>query len=149
MAIMKLSNVPELTEFAGTEKIYVNDNGETKQIACDKVVTAGGGATKKMFVDGSVAWPADPEELVLLLEEGGEVWVTSSDACSKIIAFDWYGATGGTRFLSGSYIVSPRLAPNGSLDSNNTASFRTVRLAVIYSDLFDRFYAAITNTFSE
>lgn len=43
MAIMKLSNVPELTEFAGTEKIYVNDNGETKQIACDKVVTAGGG----------------------------------------------------------------------------------------------------------
>lgn len=43
MAIMKLSNVPELTEFAGTEKIYVNDNGETKQISCDKVVTAGGG----------------------------------------------------------------------------------------------------------
>ena len=43
MAIMKLSNVPELTEFTGTEKIYVNDNGETKQIACDKVVTAGVG----------------------------------------------------------------------------------------------------------
>lgn len=42
MAIMKLSDVPELNEFAGTEKIYVNDNGETKQIACDKVVTAGG-----------------------------------------------------------------------------------------------------------
>lgn len=43
MAIMKLSNVPELEEFAGTEKIYVNDNGETKQIACDKVVTGNGG----------------------------------------------------------------------------------------------------------
>lgn len=150
MAIMKLSDVPELNEFAGTEKIYVNDNGETKQIACDKVVTAGGGgATKKMFVDGSAAWPADPEELVLLLEEGGEVWVTSSGACSKIIAFDWYGATGGTHFLSGSYIVSPSLTSNGSLGNSSTASFGTVRLSVIYSDLFDRFYAAITNTFSE
>lgn len=147
MAIMKLSNVPELTEFAGTEKIYVNDNGETKQIACDKVVTAGGGATKKMFVDGSIQWPADPEELVVLLEEGGEVWVTSNGACSKIIAFDWYGATGGTHFLSGSYVESPSLASNGSL--SGTALFGTVQLCVIHSDIFDRFYTAITNTFSE
>jgi hypothetical protein len=52
MAIMKLSNVPELTEFAGTEKIYVNDNGETKQISCDKVVTGGGGG---VFIIDSTA----------------------------------------------------------------------------------------------
>ena len=148
MAIMKLSNVPELTEFAGTEKIYVNDNGETKQIACDKVVTAGGGgATKKMFVDSSARFPADPEELVALLEEGGEVWVNDTSFCYKIISFNWVGATGGTRFLSGSYITSPSLASNGAL--NGTASFGTVQLSIIGSDLFDRFYAAITNTFSE
>ena len=52
MAIMKLSDVPELNEFAGTEKIYVNDNGKTKQIACDKVVTAGGGG---VFIIDSTA----------------------------------------------------------------------------------------------
>lgn len=53
MAIMKLSNVPELTEFAGTEKIYVNDNGKTKQIACDKVVTAGGGGSGPFIIDST------------------------------------------------------------------------------------------------
>ena len=53
MGIMKLSNVPELNEFAGTEKIYVNDNGETKQIACDKVVTAGGGGGGVFIIDST------------------------------------------------------------------------------------------------
>ena len=53
MAIMKLVDVPELTEFAGTEKIYVNDNGETKQISCDKVVTAGGGGGGVFIIDST------------------------------------------------------------------------------------------------
>ena len=53
MAIMRLSDVPELNEFAGTEKIYVNDNGETKQIACDKVVTAGSGGGGVFIIDST------------------------------------------------------------------------------------------------
>lgn len=147
MAIMKLSNVPELTEFAGTEKIYVNDNGETKQIACDKVVTAGGGGTKKLFVQYDSTYSLDPAELISALEEGCEIWVkddTDSDDFShiaKITSFNCSGATGGTRFLVGSYIWPAE--SNSYSGITGSASLQTIKLCALYSDYVASFKAAM------
>ena len=151
MAIMKLSNVPELTEFAGTEKIYVNDNGETKQLACDKVVTAGGGGggTKKLFVQYDCRYPLDPEEFVSALEEGCEIWVKDSPDASnfahltKITSFNCSGATGSTYFIAGSCIWP---AESDSASGVGTPSMLAIKLCAMSSGYLERFKAALLKT---
>lgn len=114
MAIMKLSNVPELTEFAGTEKIYVNDNGETKQIACDKVVTGGG---ERIILDLSTG-SYNAEDVLVMAENGDDVWVKQSGILSKVIGYDWASSCGGRYFriayVSGTTIVQKTLGIIGS-----------------------------------
>ena len=105
MAIMKLSNVPELTEFAGTEKIYVNDNGETKQIACDKVVTAGGGSgSSRIIVNMDNYYPTD-EEWVTMIENGDDIWMAQSGDLCKLISFDWSSMCGNAHYLKVTYVL--------------------------------------------
>lgn len=116
MRIMKLSNVPELNEFTGTEKIYVNDNGETKQIACDKVVTAGGGV-ERIILDLS-ARNYNPEDVLVMAENGDDVWVKQSGILSKVIGYDWATSCGGRYFriayVSGTTIKQTTLGIIGS-----------------------------------
>lgn len=99
MAIMKLVNVPELTEFAGTEKIYVNDNGTTKQIACDKVVTAGGGGSRVIYNGQST------EELVTMIENGDDLWIVVDGDLCKIISFNWTSMCGSGHYIKGTVIT--------------------------------------------
>lgn len=101
MAIMKLSNVPELTEFAGTEKIYVNDNGETKQIACDKVVTADAGG--RVIFDRSEI--IDVEKLVSAIENGDDVWILEDGQLAKILSYTRWAYCGSINAIAGSYIT--------------------------------------------
>lgn len=103
MAIMKLSNVPELTEFAGTEKIYVNDNGETKQIACDKVVTAGAGGSGRVIFDVSTS--IDLETLVSAIENGDDVWILKDGQLAKILSYARWAYCGSINAIAGSYIT--------------------------------------------
>lgn len=106
MGITKLSNVPELTEFAGTEKIYVNDNGKTKQIACDKVVTAsnGGSSSNRIIANANNYYPTN-EEWVTMIENGDDVWMVESGDLVKILSFDWSSSCGGGLYLKASYIL--------------------------------------------
>ena len=96
MAIMKLVDVPELTEFAGTEKIYVNDNGETKQISCDKVVTAGGGGERIVLDMNNFVYAA--EDVVAMAENGDNVWVKDDGILAKVVCYDWSVSCGGKYF---------------------------------------------------
>lgn len=145
MAIMKLVNVPELTEFAGTEKIYVNDNGTTKQIACDKVVTAGGGG--RVILDNPSKGSVDAEVLVTALEEGKDIWINTGSEVVKIIGFDWSGSTGSTRFICGSYVTN---GGGGNYGGDGTATLASMLLTVISSSsdaaLYNRFIAALSPT---
>ena len=103
MEIMKLTNVPELTEFAGTEKIYVNDNGTTKQIACDKVVT-GGGSSSEMVIIGNGRY-LEYEEYIELIEAGADVWYSTGSALCKVLAWTFDGSCGSGRYLKISYVA--------------------------------------------
>lgn len=130
MAIMKLVDVPELTEFAGTEKIYVNDNGTTKQIDCGKVVTAGGagGANRVMF-----DYPETNEEkekLVTMIENGTDLWTIDGTTLCKIIAFSWDIMCGSGHYLKGTVISG--------------TTVKQITLALIYGDLVDRLDALLT-----
>lgn len=147
MAIMKLSDVPELNEFAGTEKIYVNDNGETKQIACDKVVTAGGESSGggKLILDNPSKGAVDAETFVAALEEGKEIWIATGSETTKVIGFDWSGSTGSTYFIVGSYITN---SGSGSSAGDGTASLASMLLTTMSSgtNLYTRFVAALSPT---
>lgn len=147
MAIMKLVNVPELTEFAGTEKIYVNDNGTTKQIACDKVVTGNGGGGGRVILDNPSKGSVDVEVLVTALEEGKDIWINTGSEVVKIIGFDWSGSTGAIHFICGSYVTN---SGGGSSGQNGTATLASMMLAVISSSgnaaLYNRFIAALSPT---
>lgn len=121
MGIMKLSNVPELNEFTGTEKIYVNDNGETKQIACDKVVTAGGGGERIILELGTGNFSA--EDVLIMAENGDDVWVKQSGILSKVIGYDWASSCGG-RYFKIAYV------------SGTTIKQSTI--GIVGSDLYER-----------
>lgn len=124
MAIMKLSNVPELTEFAGTEKIYVNDNGETKQIACDKVVTAGGGGRLVIDYD-SVDGSYDLETFITALENGWDIWIGNS----RLLDVSWHCATGNIYFVMVTYATG-----SGTTTSQTgTASLTCKMLTTVHS----------------
>ena len=139
MAIMKLSNVPELNEFAGTEKIYVNDNGETKQIACDKVVTGGGGSGRLVIpVDELGTGTYDLETFVTALENGCDIWIGNS----RLLNVSWHYATGPTYFVMVTYA-----AVSGSgTQSTGTANLVCRMLTTVYqsSELYTRLQNAIT-----
>lgn len=140
MEIMKLSSVPELEEFSGTEKIYVNDNGKTKQIACDKVVTGNGGGGR-IYVKRSSEQPEiSPEELVTAIEEGKEIWYTNGSEVSKIIGFNWSSSTGSITFITGSYVIASGYhgSSSATVESVLLCGFSTYD----YPDLLDRLYAA-------
>lgn len=126
MGIMKLSNVPELNEFAGTEKIYVNDNGETKQIACDKVVTAGGGGVSgRIILNVDDTW--NIEEVITMMENGDDVWVVDGHRFAKIISYDWATQCGGYYFV----IIY-------AYASGGTASLKRHIVDMISGDVLDR-----------
>lgn len=112
MAIMKLVDVPELTEFAGTEKIYVNDNGETKQISCDKVVTAGGGGGERIIWNTSE--DIDMEVIVSAIENGTDIWILRNGQLAKILSFALYSFCGSLNTLVGSYLSITESAAQGS-----------------------------------
>lgn len=124
MAIMKLSNVPELNEFAGTEKIYVNDNGETKQIACDKVVTAGGGGggNERIILDLDNQ-NFNAEDVVVMAENGDDVWVKQYGMLSKVIGYDWSTSCGG-RYFTAAYVSG--------------TTIKKTMIGIIGSDLYGR-----------
>jgi hypothetical protein len=124
MAIMKLSNVPELTEFAGTEKIYVNDNGETKQIACDKVVTAGAGGSGRVIFDMSSS--IDLETLVSAIENGDDVWILKDGQLAKILSYARWAYCGSINAIAGSYISISR----SGITVTGTGAVSTVNLGV-------------------
>jgi hypothetical protein len=143
MSIMRLIDVPEITEFAGTEKIYVNDNGTTKQIACDKVVTAGTGSGGGRFIlDNPSKFSVDAETLVTALEEGKDIWINLGSEIVKIIGFDWSGSTGSVRLICASYITNS----GGGDGSGGTATLASIGLTAMSStsDLYTRFIAVFT-----
>lgn len=137
MAIMQLSNVPELTEFAGTEKIYVNDNGETKQIACDKVVTAGGGGSGRLVIDSDSLGSYDLETFVAALENGWDIWI----ATSRLLNVSYHCATGQTYFVMVTYATGS----SSSTNTTGTASLvcKMLTTTTETSDLFTRLQNAI------
>lgn len=136
MAIIKLSEVPEITEQTGSEKILVNIDGETKQIGIDKVSTAGSSGSKRIFVSSDIDGGMDAETFVTAIEEGTEIWV--SEWNSKIIAYTWASGTGSTRFIMGAYV-----SVSGSNSPTATASLKTIFLSYTSdSTLISRLNAA-------
>ena len=137
MAIMKLSNVPELTEFAGTEKIYVNDNGETKQIACDKVVTAGGEDSGRVIFDVSTS--IDLETLVSAIENGDDVWILKDNQLAKILSYARWAYCGGINAIAGSYIK----ITNTNYTTSSDGTLSTVLLGVTSDSAYLNRLAAV------
>lgn len=138
MAIMKLSNVPVLNEFAGTEKIYVNDNGETKQIACDKVVTGGGGGRLVIPVDELGTGTYDLETFVTALENGCDIWIGNS----RLLNVSWHNATGPTYFVMVTYATGS----GSGTQSTGTANLVCRMLTTVSQSnaLYTRLQNAIT-----
>lgn len=97
MAIMKLSDVPELTKFAGTEKIYVNDNGETKQITYDKVI-----GDKRIILDVNKEWNVD--NIISVMENGDNVWVKCDCGLAKVLSYSWRTFCGTSYYFMVTYV---------------------------------------------
>lgn len=120
MAIMKLSNVPELTEFAGTEKIYVNDNGETKQIDTNKFIPK---KEEKVIWNYDSGEYLDRESVVKALEDGRSIWMLRDGQLHQFLSYALYNFCGPQKTLIGSY-----LAINESGSQGNGATIKTVMI---------------------
>ena len=104
MAIMKLSEVPEIDELNGTENIYVNDNGETKQISYGKVVD-----NNRIVLDFD---NDDYDNIFDIVMNYSDIWVKQSNRLFKVLGYDCSASCGSMRYLKFIYADGSSIKTN-------------------------------------
>lgn len=118
MAIMKLSDVPEVSKLTGTEKIYINDNGETKQIRGEIL-----SPSRVIWDYDSNYEDFDMEVIVSALEQGKNIWMLRNGQLYQFLSFAMYNFCGPIKTLVGSYL---EITESGS--QGNGVSMKSVRI---------------------